>query len=158
MNRESPKKEITPNVLSGESRETDGQNFEKMENIVQADLEALNLKMERERSPQELKTLHALWDKFNKLPQLKRTAMGAGLAFFLGGCGFSLIDVDIKGGLKFEPYQPPAVRYESLPSYSKGRGYVDSGGGTGTWHGYGIRKDKVVSIWEEQGNRPHKKK
>lgn len=78
-------------------------------------------------------------------------------AFLAGGCGFPLLDVAVKGGLKVEPYRPPVVRYESLPSYSWGRGYVDSGGGTGTWHGYGIRNGKVVPIWEEVGPRPRRR-
>ena len=157
MSRESPKEKITPNALSGESRETARQNFERMENIVRSDLEAVNLRT-REWGEEEQRILRGLWDNFNLAPQLQKALMGAGILFFLGGCGFSLINVDIKGGLKFEPYQPPPERYEYIQPRSRGRGWVDSGGGTGTWRGYGRRDDKVKPIWEKTGPRPRKKK
>jgi len=120
-------------------------------------LEVVNLRT-REGGEEEQRILRGLWDNFNLAPQLQKALMGAGILFFLGGCGFPLIDVDIKGGLKFEPYQPPPERYEYIQPRSRGRGWVDSGGGTGTWHGYGRRDDKVKPIWEKTGPRPRKKK
>lgn len=153
MNQESLKSE----VLDAVADQNESAEFERFKTIVRSDLEALNLQMS-EGAGKERKIFGRLWENFNSIPKLKRAGMTVGLAGFLGGCSFSLIDVDVKGGLKLEPYRPPAVHYESLPSYSKGRGHVDSGGGTGTWHGYGTRDGKVKPIWEEQGSRSRKKK
>ena len=83
MSRESPKEKITPNALSGESRETARQNFEKMESIVRSDLEAVNLRT-REWGEEEQRILRGLWDNFNLAPQLQKALMGAGILFFLG--------------------------------------------------------------------------
>ncbi|MBI2122339.1 MAG: hypothetical protein HYT98_04425 [Candidatus Sungbacteria bacterium] len=157
MNKEFLRKE-TPAISAEKSPESAGGRFEKMENMVRSDLEAVNLRTP-EGGEKEQRILRGLRDNFNPAPRLQKALMGAGILFFLGGCGFPLIDVDIKGGLKFEPYRPPPERYEyNIQPRSRGRGWVDSGGGTGIWHGYGKRDGKVKPIWEETGPRPRKKK
>ena len=146
---------------ASERSDRNKEQMSELERVVVQSGEGSESVRDRERLDmigREAAELENIFKRSSVSPRIKMAVLEGVLALsLLGGCGVSLLDVAVKGGLKVEPYRPPVVRYESLPSYSWGRGHVDSGGGTGTWHGYGLRNGKVVPIWEEVGPRRPKR-